>query len=290
MMHIIFDDVYRSCVIGRYKRDFTQKENHQGGYLRGCHKIYKVYALYGLFYQYKECDNFPDYDSVELLRLYNERLSKKGTQPRKYYNELIKRSPDRKCLLCHVGEASTLDHFLPKDIFPSLSISYNNLIPACDYCNRTKSKYYSLTKEQQLIHPLFDLFYNHNWLKATYSERDNVIYFDINYAPYTIEYARALFHVKKFGLLETYSAKSISLVKEIVGIAIDHDLSLSDVIEIKRRMLIRRSTSAAKSKYTIDLWKWLTLEALEASIVFMNNGKDIFGSISIFEMSSATYE
>ena len=47
MMHIIFDDVYRSCVIGRYKRDFTQKENHQGGYLRGCHKIYKVYALYG---------------------------------------------------------------------------------------------------------------------------------------------------------------------------------------------------------------------------------------------------
>ncbi|MBZ7206586.1 HNH endonuclease, partial [Klebsiella michiganensis] len=31
-MHIIFDDVYRSCVIGRYKRDFTQKENHQGGY------------------------------------------------------------------------------------------------------------------------------------------------------------------------------------------------------------------------------------------------------------------
>ncbi|ARA40486.1 TPA: hypothetical protein MI822_11650 [Klebsiella pneumoniae] len=82
----------------------------------------------------------------------------------------------------------------------------------------------------------------------------------------------------------------LSLVKEIVGIAIDHDLSLSDVIEIKRRMLIRRSTSAAKSKYTIDLWKWLTLEALEASIVFMNNGKDIFGSISIFEMSSATYE
>jgi len=59
---------------------------------------------------------------------------------------------------------------------------------------------------------------------------------------------------------------------------------------LKRRMLIRRSTSAAKSKYTIDLWKWLTLEALEASIVFMNNGKDIFGSISIFEMSSATYE
>jgi hypothetical protein len=36
-----------------------------------------VYALYGLLYQYKECDNFPDYDSVELLRLYNERLSKK---------------------------------------------------------------------------------------------------------------------------------------------------------------------------------------------------------------------
>ncbi len=250
-MHVKFDDVYRSCVVGRRNRDFTQVEKDQGEYLRACHKIYKIHAIYGLLYEFKDISKTAGFDSSELLRLYNERLSKKRTQPRKYYDELLRRSPNKKCLLCHIGEASTLDHFLPKEDFPSLSISYNNLIPACDYCNRMKSKYFSLSKENQLIHPLFDQFYNYNWLTAVYSEMDNVIYFQINYEKNTVEYKRVLFHVKKFGILDTFSAKAISLVKELVRNATFKNLSLHEMIEIKRDLLNARSKDYPKSRYTI---------------------------------------
>ncbi|NHV10347.1 HNH endonuclease [Cronobacter turicensis] len=289
-MHVKFDDVYRSCVIGRRNRDFTQAEKEQGKYLRACHKIYKIYAFYGLLHEFKDTSEAAGLDSSELLRLYNKRLSKKRTHPRKYYDELIRRSPNRKCLLCHIGEASTLDHFLPKENYPSLSISYNNLIPACDYCNRTKSKYLSLSKECQLIHPLFDHFYNRNWLKAVYSEVDNMIYFQVNYEKNTIEYKRVLFHVKKFGILDTFSAKAMSLVLSLVRNAIYKKLSLYEMIEINRDLLIMRYKDYPKSRYTIDLWQWLTLDALLSSQTFLTSGKQIFGGARMIEISSTTYE
>ncbi|MFM9859036.1 HNH endonuclease signature motif containing protein [Pseudoxanthobacter sp. M-2] len=42
------------------------------------------------------------------------------------------------CPLCGFGEATTLDHHLPKDQYRALSIYARNLIPSCHPCNRAK--------------------------------------------------------------------------------------------------------------------------------------------------------
>ena len=40
--------------------------------------------------------------------------------------------------MCHTSEVDTLDHYLPKSKYPSLSINPLNLIPICNKCNKTK--------------------------------------------------------------------------------------------------------------------------------------------------------
>ncbi|MFE1264210.1 HNH endonuclease [Streptomyces albogriseolus] len=44
------------------------------------------------------------------------------------------------CALCGHGAADTLDHQLPKDSFPLLSVVPVNLVPACFRCNHQKKE------------------------------------------------------------------------------------------------------------------------------------------------------
>ena len=58
----------------------------------------------------------------------------------------------RKCPSCNISTASDLDHFLPKDEFPSLALFSRNLIPCCTECNRNKER----GPLACFIHPYYD--------------------------------------------------------------------------------------------------------------------------------------
>ena len=76
------------------------------------------------------------------------------------------------CLFCLAGTADTIDHYLPKSIFPDLSIEIYNLIPSCDVCNRKKSTYSPNSKESQLIHPYFNkIDFNSRWMYSYPNEK-----------------------------------------------------------------------------------------------------------------------
>lgn len=55
------------------------------------------------------------------------------------------------------GRPRTLDHYLPKDIFPEFSVFLLNLTPMCDWCQGEKLTDY-ITKDgfKRYIHPYFD--------------------------------------------------------------------------------------------------------------------------------------
>lgn len=42
------------------------------------------------------------------------------------------------CPLCGTGDATTLDHHLPKETYHALAINPRNLVPSCQPCNRAK--------------------------------------------------------------------------------------------------------------------------------------------------------
>lgn len=61
------------------------------------------------------------------------------------------------CPSCgELGRPKTLDHYLPKDIFPEFSITLANLTPMCDWCQLEKGTDYISGGEKIYIHPYFD--------------------------------------------------------------------------------------------------------------------------------------
>ncbi|MFB5078665.1 hypothetical protein [Raoultella sp. C349492] len=57
------------------------------------------------------------------------------------------------------GTPNTLDHYLPKDIFPEFSVTLVNLFPMCDICQGAKSvKIKDEEGKRLFIHPYFDNF------------------------------------------------------------------------------------------------------------------------------------
>jgi hypothetical protein len=58
------------------------------------------------------------------------------------------------CPLCGSGDATTLDHHLPKDSYRALAINPRNLVPSCQPCNRAKGTLAPLAG-QGMIHAYF---------------------------------------------------------------------------------------------------------------------------------------
>lgn len=57
--------------------------------------------------------------------------------------ELLKRIIVARCPFCGISELSTLDHYLPKELYPEFSVFPKNLVPSCAVCNTRKKDGFS---------------------------------------------------------------------------------------------------------------------------------------------------
>lgn len=106
-------------------------------------------------------------DHSSIIGLFSRLRDNKN--PREYY-DAIKNSNDR-CLYCNMGPVGSLDHYLPKEDFPLLSIAPSNLIPCCHDCNfKLNDLFRRYKKDLPLaIHPYFEHqyeIYNKQWIFA----------------------------------------------------------------------------------------------------------------------------
>lgn len=65
-----------------------------------------------------------------------------------------------------MGTVTTLDHYLPKSIYPLLSISPLNLVPCCSDCNKNKLSEKPKKSEDEALHPYYDDVEDLIWLQA----------------------------------------------------------------------------------------------------------------------------
>jgi hypothetical protein len=70
------------------------------------------------------------------------------------YGELLEVTNGR-CPMCGFGEASTLDHYLPRSVYPEFSVLALNLLPACARCNLLKGHAVGRTPSEQFLHCFF---------------------------------------------------------------------------------------------------------------------------------------
>ncbi len=109
---------------------------------------------------------------LQLKKLYTQYFSAANKPARKYYNQIRLSAPQNICPYCGIGEVRTLDHYLPKDLFPVFSIYHNNLIPACRDCQSEKLSEYAKDHVSQALHPYYDqpLYFTSKWLYAEVNE------------------------------------------------------------------------------------------------------------------------
>ncbi|WP_279152654.1 hypothetical protein [Photobacterium iliopiscarium] len=96
----------------------------------------------------------------------NKFINLYGTKVDTMYQKLIiDQLRERKLQICPAcgedGTPNTLDHYLPKDLYPEFSILSKNLFPMCDICQGKKStKVLSPTQKRIFLHPYYDNFLN----------------------------------------------------------------------------------------------------------------------------------
>lgn len=105
-----------------------------------------------------------------MVKLYKDKLSKKGQPGREFYDKWRSISPNNRCPLCSVQRVYTLDHYLSKADFPIYSIFPLNLIPACRDCNTEKLSHIATKYAEETLHPYFDNIDNDRWLYSKVNE------------------------------------------------------------------------------------------------------------------------
>lgn len=94
----------------------------------------------------------------------------KSPPPHFVYIDELRHSTQGACPVCGGASAATLDHHLPKDIFPQFSLYSRNLVPACNRCNHVKGvRYLGANVGERGVHPYFDDFVASQVLEARFT-------------------------------------------------------------------------------------------------------------------------
>lgn len=243
-------------------------------YIRGCNKVYDIHAVYRFLFSLKD-----DYHShpfcraskSELVKLYEQQMvnNKEG---RKQYDLILNMAPNGICPFCGFAQATTLDHYMPKNRFPSFSISPLNLVPSCSDCNTGKNEGVAGSQLEQIIHP----YYDHNlfaeqWLFAIVNETSPPslrFYTDPPSDWDAISVNRVAAHFKDFKLARRFSvqvADEISILRH----ELEYDFDISKAAGVKKALTKKHAACLRVYK---NWWKTAMYQALASSNWYCNGG------------------
>ncbi|MBF0192892.1 MAG: hypothetical protein HQL99_17405 [Magnetococcales bacterium] len=208
----------------------------------------------------------------KLIKVYTLRMVPKRATGRPIYDRIMSAPAHRRCPLCGLGTVNTLDHFLPKTHFPIFSVTPNNLVPACTWCQGKKLEYYSTTAGGQLLHPYFDDVDNEVWLVAEVVVGAPVVFRysacpPDHWAPSTK--ARVATHLEKLNLPLLFSLNAGSRLTEIRA-RLEKPLQKEGGADAVREHLIEELSSMEEDHK--NSWSAAMYRAAAASDWFCNGG------------------
>ena len=102
----------------------------------------------------------------EMVKVYDQRMAGKKGPGRHVYDAIRLLPKQGICPFCDHRPVSTLDHLLPKRLFPALAVAPDNLVGACADCNKAKLAFAPAVAEEVVLHPYFDDVEGERWLEA----------------------------------------------------------------------------------------------------------------------------
>ena len=207
----------------------------------------------------------------EMVQIYESRMARKGSPGRRIYDAL-KLLPDHGiCPFCDQGYVSTLDHILPKSLYPALAVAPDNLVGACRDCNVAKSDLAPSSAEDAPFHPYFENVSNERWLSARVVEgRVAALVFevtDVEGWPATLN-SRILNHFNALDLGLVYASQA---AREISG----HRDDLERVFGVRGKNGVQEELqhrSRSWEVHGINCWRSVAFHALSESEWYCGGG------------------
>jgi len=171
-------------------------------------------AEYDLQGENKNWFIIPEHSSVglvsadEMKKVYTSRMV--GSKSPGYAIYIKLRTSTELCPYCAQRPVSQLDHYLPKDKFPSLAVTPYNLVPSCSDCNKTKLADVANNEESQTLHPYYDDVTDEQWLYARVIEEElpTIEFFIQPPNEWTQPLkGRVAFHFQSFELADLYTSQ-----------------------------------------------------------------------------------
>ncbi|MFF6783872.1 HNH endonuclease [Streptomyces sp. NPDC012510] len=160
----------------------------------------------------------PDIAASDLVRWAYDNGMVNTRDGRAVYEQLLAAPPEERCPLCGHGVVRTLDHFLPKMMFPALCVDPLNLVPACADCNHVKGESHPTDAETTPLHPYLDRIDQDPWLEARVAD-SNPAWLDFFFSPppgwKQILIDRTRHHFELFGLARLFAVQANRTVNNI---------------------------------------------------------------------------
>lgn len=153
----------------------------------------------------------------DMKYLYKNKLADKNAVCRKYYKRLA--NPDETiltCPFCEIDSIQTLDHYLPKSLYPSLAITPVNLVGMCSKCNTKKSDRKIESADKFFLHPYYSDVIKNNPYELKYHKEYDYIEFKVN--PLIDDEGnqkQIMYHIEKLELIERMNEKKMAFLTEI---------------------------------------------------------------------------
>jgi 5-methylcytosine-specific restriction endonuclease McrA len=218
---IKMDTVITACISNYSKKNENLKKRFEDSIdeIEKYTVEFEKVAVERKFYQFSSNISLKTISDNEMIKLYEDKFSRLKQGGKKYYNEILKLAPGRKCPYCAIREVSTLDHYMSKSLYPVLAVSPINLIPACKDCNVVKSSIEYKANKDTHIHPYFEDVDNEIWLEASFDiDNENDIIFTYKVIrPNSWDdelYERVKNHFKVFKLNKNFTYFASEIVRE----------------------------------------------------------------------------
>jgi hypothetical protein len=191
------------------------------------------------------------------------------TSKTKKFNEYIsqiKSSQDsffkEYCPYCCIFNATTIDHYLPKEDFPEYSVHINNLIPCCDDCNRKKLTYWKDENSRGILYFYKDTLPQERYLYCDFSYNNSIpiVKYHLNF-PATVnpEVQQIFFkHFERLNILNKYRDNSnVAITEHIFLLKNARNIPKNNVMN-----LLNLTIQDYKSKFGENYWKAVLFDSM----------------------------
>ncbi|MFI5690066.1 HNH endonuclease [Streptomyces sp. NPDC051636] len=209
----------------------------------------------------------PGIEAGDVVRWAYENGMVNTTDGRAIYDQIMAAPADERCPLCGHGVVRTLDHFLPKRMFPALCVDPLNLVPACADCNHAKGEGMPSGAEATLLHPYLDRIDHDPWLEARIADH-SLVRLDFFVSPPPawdqVLIDRTRHHFALFKLARLFAVQANRTVSGIRR-------QLTDILDAGGKDIVRAYLSAeadTRLAHRLNGWEGVTYRTLARDDAF----------------------